>query len=321
MFTNILRNRIARIFTTPPVLSIVAIMVASSLFVSGSEISLASGINSKRDGVTANDPQSSIPNPQIGKQSRTEYHNNDTTPLLSDDEKVRLRKFFGIPDIDIPDEWEKYIYPAYEEFWKEGNHLPDAGIVLWGRDPTPEKAKLYLIRYAIKRNATKKLQEQSFQANLELIHAGLIADDYNFATWTSFDKKANKYVVNSKNTSSSSPLKFDRSLFDDHNIFFLFASWCKFCEKQSQILLNASNVIPIQVDVNNDTKNFHGLPESNKISASALDKYLPECATKNSDCQFPTLIIYNKNKKTYAKLRGVQTISQIVETMNKLRSK
>jgi hypothetical protein len=48
-----------------------------------------------------------------------------------------------LPDnLKIPEKWKAYLNPTTDVFWSEGNHTPDAGFLLFAKDPTVENAKL-----------------------------------------------------------------------------------------------------------------------------------------------------------------------------------
>lgn len=117
---------------------------------------------------------------------------------------------------------EDYLDPATDEFWKEGNHIPDQGFLLWAKDPTPENARLYLIRMNMKRNIVHILYAQQKEANLALIREGVIADDYDFLS---------KEVKKEPGQNS-----YLRKAFADTHIFFFFSPTYQHSRRQAETL-------------------------------------------------------------------------------------
>lgn len=208
-------------------------------------------------------------------------------------ESTRDKKYPAIPqDIQVPKSWETLIDPDHKDFWREGNHVPDAGFVEWATNPTIENAKLYLIRMNAKRDRLHLMVRQQEQANKELIEAGIIANDYNFL--------AEHFSADSNQKNNQSKSKLDQRA---GHIWFYFHPTCNHCNRQAEILKGNPNVAPIQTG--GDTlHNFPGLQKSLWAEKEDLKRYV-------SDGQVPVLVIYNEKTNKIASLKGVQSIAAI----------
>lgn len=121
----------------------------------------------------------------------------------------------------IPTQWQELLDPNHPEFWREGNHQPDAGFVLFATNPTPENAKLWLLRMDKKSKRLAKMQKIIEKSELELIANDEISDTNHRAD----------AMMSAKN---------------ETEIFFLFSPSCKYCQQQTTQLAGL-NVIPLQM--------------------------------------------------------------------------
>ena len=190
--------------------------------------------------------------------------------------------------LDIPKAWVPYLNPAYEEFWTEGTHKPDAGFMLFARNPTSDAARLWLIRMETKAKVVSEMYETVEIEYKKLINEGVISDRYG--------------LVKSK---ISSNLNSTPKALGDTQIYFLYSSTCPQCEKQAKVLSKmAASVIPLQVD-SGKLKNFKGLRKSDYAGASAKKDYL-----KGS---VPVLVISNRKSGKIKELTGVQSLEKIMK--------
>ncbi len=188
--------------------------------------------------------------------------------------------------LHVPHEWKSLLNPETDEFWNEGNFKPDAGFVIWARNPTIANAKLYLIRMNAKRDRLHIMQQQQEQANKELIKVGAIANDYDFL--------AGAFKADSKTILSSS---------QETQIFFLFTPTCPHCKRQGQILSGRTNVVPMQVG-GSQLHHFEKLPKSVWATNEDIDRYV-------ADKVVPVLLIYNRKTNNITSIKGVHTINEI----------
>ena len=172
-------------------------------------------------------------------------------------------------NVPIPMEWKSLLDTTKDEFWSEGNFRPDAGFVLWAKNPTVENAKLYLIRMNAKRDRLVLMQKQQEQANKELIKLGVIANDYDFLSLGTRSAPAAALTA-----------------INDTQIFFLFNPTCPHCKVQGEILSGRPNVIPMQIG-GSELLHFHNLSKSIWASKEDIDRYA-------ADKVVPVLLIYDR---------------------------
>lgn len=187
----------------------------------------------------------------------------------------------------VPVEWQVYLDPQKDEFWTEGNHVPDKGFLLFIKNPTEENAKLWLLRNEIKAKYLSKAMKVVERVNLKLIKSKVIQDRYDWLEGTK--KKVNK--------------KIDLSKTQKLNYYFLFKPDCGHCKKMASTLKKMKNVRPLQVS-GGKLHHWSGLNKSTYASQETIEDYLTEKAT-------PVLIIQNpKNNKVYRMVgnKGIRSI-------------
>ena len=192
----------------------------------------------------------------------------------------------------FPRSWDKLLDPNQEEFWYEGNHVPDAGFVKWATNPTPENAENYLKRMNAKRDRLHLMAKQQEDANKKLISEGIIANDYNFKV----DSKA----------STDSQKRYQTNTISNQNetqIWLYFHPMCHHCKHQAKILSGLSNVFPVQTD-GETLHSFEGLNQTSWAEEEDLERYL-------ADGEVPVLILYNSKTNKITSLKGFQTHEQI----------
>ncbi len=196
----------------------------------------------------------------------------------------------------VPKEWMDYLDPAKDDFWREGNHVPDQGFLLWAKNPTKENARLYLIRMNMKRNLLHLMQEQQKEANLALIKEGVIADDYDFLSSEIGHGKIQKADT-------------QKSLEGLH-LFFFFSPSCPNSQKQASMLKGLQNVTPLQVS-GQELLHFPELPESVWAEKEDMEKYR---ARKGG-----IILIYQDKTKKFLQLSGFQSLNNITKAALELK--
>jgi hypothetical protein len=220
-------------------------------------------------------------------------------------------------NINVPQEWKPYLNPATEEFWTEGNHRPDAGFVLFARNPSKDTAKLWLLRMEAKAKELQILFPIILQAQKELVHDGYMVDRYNMvknSTGDSFLPSIASNSVSSQELELSHQLesavpqkKFVPPSATDLkglSFYFLFRPGCIHCENLSKSLVGFPNVIPLQITTE-PLVNFPGLAKSNYASPKTVENYDPTGET-------PYLIISNPKIKKITILKGEQSTESIL---------
>ncbi len=249
--------------------------------------------------------------PELSKQV-------NVLPAPTKEDLKRGSQTVKIPkNLKVPEEWKVYLNPATEEFWTEGNHRPDAGFVLFARNPNKDTAKLWLLRMEAKAKELQILFPIILQAQKELVHEGYMVDRYNMvknATGDSF------LPVVAPNSSSSQELEFTPKLTSSPiqkkfvpptasdlkslSFYFLFRPGCIHCENLSKSLVGFPNVVPLQI-TKESLVDFPGLAKSNYASPQTVENYDPTGET-------PYLIISNPKLKKLTILKGEQSTEAIL---------
>lgn len=191
--------------------------------------------------------------------------------------------------------WKKLLDPSTDEFWREGSHVPDAGFLLWAKNPTKENARNYLIRMNKKRDRLHLMQEQQQAAARELIRDGLIADDYDLVS-----------------KSRASAVESREKLLGAH-IFFFFAPTCKHSLRQAKLLEGLDMVSPLQVG-GKSLKHFKGLALSTVAKTDELKVYVKEGV-------LPVIALLDEKSRQVTSLKGVHTLAQIHRALMLLRER
>lgn len=207
----------------------------------------------------------------------------NTARVLNSSEKANKKNANNIPAA-----WVPYLNPTYEEFWSEGNHRPDAGFTMFARDPTPENARLWLIRMETKAKLLGKMQAVVDREYAKLIQQGVIEDRYGIVKSSAKISSTDKINVSLNQTT----------------IDLIFTPSCSFCSKQAGILrrLNAK-VIPKQVG-GDKLKHFEKFPTSTWATTDEIEKYA-------QGGQVPVLVIHDSQTQEIALLQGVQDENKI----------
>lgn len=222
-------------------------------------------------------------------------------PKPTEDEIKNSHSLAPIPsNVKIPQAWVGLLNPAYEEFWTEGNHKPDAGFILFARNPTKENAKLWLIRNEIKANYAKIMMNSILEAQRELVRDGAIKDRYNMV---------NPPTKNNKKKNNVSAV--DNKLSRDIGVYFLFSPKCSYCHNLASNLKTLNNVQPLQV-TKDELFNFDGLPESDYASPETVKSYAPDGAV-------PVLVLIDNKSKKASLIKGYRSQDEVVSLISKFQ--
>lgn len=186
----------------------------------------------------------------------------------------------------IPEEWKSYLNPKDPKFWTEGNHVPDAGFLLFATNPSKETAKLWVLRMEMKAKKTKELYTYVMEANTELMEKGLVENRYGLSKPSSKDKNLTSQVL----------------------IYFLFSKDCQPSRRLAQVLKGFENVVPLQAH-DGPLYHFEGLEKSQRATKETLSAY-------SQDGTVPLLILYDAKNKSYTRMQGFQTREKILEAIS-----
>ena len=231
-------------------------------------------------------------------------------PAPSNEELKKSSSEVKIPkNIKIPNAWKPFLNPANEEFWSEGNHRPDAGFVLFARNPNVESAKLWLLRMEAKSKMMQKMFPLIVQAQKELVQDGYMLDRYNMVknnVGASFLPKEVADNLPSQDINISIKDLPKTNDLKNLTFYFLFRPGCSHCENMSKNLVGIPNVVPLQI-TKEPLKHFQGLQSSIYASPETVKNYDPTGET-------PYLIISNPKSKKLTILKGEQNIEKILYT-------
>lgn len=191
----------------------------------------------------------------------------------------------------IPKKWIKYIDESQDEFWQEGNHLPDQGFVILLKEPTLTNAKLWLLRMEKKANRAEEVMALVLKAQEELVREGKIKDRYG--------------MVMSNNPEYAPIKKLYQDQFKSLSYFFIFKPGCHACIKTAENLEGFPNVMPLQA-TQGELFQWDNLPNTRKASRETLNDYA-------KDGSVPVIVIADPIKNRVSKLKGLQTKQQIME--------
>lgn len=203
-------------------------------------------------------------------------------------------------DLKVPDEWLPFLNPAFEEFWSEGNHRPDAGFVLFARNPSKDNARLWLIRMEAKAKLLNEMNRLVQQEYDDLVRSGIIEDRHGI-------------VKRSIERETVAKVQKSLKIMKDIRVYFIFKPGCGSCKKQAEQLLPiAGNVQPLQINQGKRGKltNFSGLKKSRWAEKYVIDDYVKS--------KIPVIVVHNtKINKTYVLPEGrVHHVQQIIAAAN-----
>lgn len=199
-------------------------------------------------------------------------------------------------ELKVPKEWSALLDPKTKEFWREGNHIPDAGFLLFAQNPdSTEYARFWLLRMETKAKVMNKMQQTIDKVQKDMVAEGLMEDRY----WQFEDLRKGKI---SKRLAKNELKKL--------NFYFLFSSTCSHCKGLSKKLVNFPNLRPLQVDERR-ILNFNGLLESSRASKETIRMYTP-------DGIVPVLVIHNPKTNEVTKITGNRPLGEYYLAANSL---
>lgn len=227
------------------------------------------------------------------------YNTLDTTK-----QKTKNKVPFVLPkDMAIPKEWAPLLDPKNSLFWKEGSHEPDAGLVLFGQNPSKETAKLWLLRMEYKAKLLSHMFEYVTEAHKELVKEGLIQNRYSITRTTAGTLPSIKNQVAIINKDKKEQIK-------NIHVYFLFDPNCKFCDEMASKVKFFKNVVPLQTS-GDSLKHFSGLPKSSFATQKTLETYL-----KNGGVPF--LVITDPVNKQHTTVEGNVSLEEIMLAASEL---
>ncbi len=207
-------------------------------------------------------------------------------------------------DLKVPEEWIPLLNRAFEEYWMEGSHRPDAGFVLFARNPSKETAKLWLLRMESKAQNLEVLFGYVKEAQKDLVGGGLMVDRFNMVSQAS----ATPTGLLGKNQSQSNPPNLSRAGLDDIEFYFLFSPTCPHCARLAQSLVGFPNVHPLQVTAG-EIVNWPGLPDSDRATPETIAAYVKDGDQPGG---VPVLAIFHPKTNRVLKLRGARSAQEIL---------
>lgn len=197
---------------------------------------------------------------------------------------------------NAPEEWKELLNPKTNRFWKEGNHTPDEGFLLFAKNPTnKEYAKFWLLRNEIKAEQLALMQATVDEAQRELFLEGKIKDRYHQFKKNNSPVKVQKAETNQTPNISKADLK-------KLNFYFIFSSTCPHCSDLAKKLKNIPDVRPLQAD-SKALKNYEGLIQSTRATPETLTNYAP-------DGVVPVIVIHNPKTNAATRIVGNKTIEE-----------
>jgi hypothetical protein len=217
-------------------------------------------------------------------------------PLPTQAEVEKAADAIHLPkDVKVPAEWVPYLNRAYEEYWTEGTHRPDAGFVLFARNPTKETAKLWLLRMESKAKNLEQLFALVKDAQVDLVRSGLMVDRFNMVSPArAASLPAPKEAPKTATQTDLSGVEF----------FFVFSPTCPHCARMAENLVGFPNVRPLQA-TEGPVKDWPGLPPSDRATPETLDTYV-------KDGGVPILVVFDRKSNRLLKLTGARSTSEIL---------
>lgn len=189
---------------------------------------------------------------------------------------------------EIPQAWKGLLDPQTREFWKEGNHLPDEGFLLFAQNPESlQHAKLWLMRMELKAKILHQMQKTINVAQREMVADGLMEDRY----WQFDDLRKGKMGLRM-------PMEDLKRL----NFYFLFSSQCPHCKSLAKTLKEIPQVRPLQVDAG-ALLEFDGLQKTARATKETLEAYL-------KDGIVPVVVIHDPQKNVATVVSGNRSLDE-----------
>ena len=205
----------------------------------------------------------------------------------------------------MPSEWRELLDPSTDTFWKEGNHIPDQGFLIFLKNPTIENARRWLLRVEKKALIMEKVMELSLTAEKQLLIEGKLKDRKGILKYEkgflAGVKKIESQALNSNDI---------KKISSDLNYYFIFHSKCGHCASLAKKLTSFNNVFPLQAN-DGTLKNWENLPSTAKADAETLKEYVKENT-------FPVLLIHSKKTNKATTVVGDKSLSEIIEASRKV---
>jgi hypothetical protein len=205
----------------------------------------------------------------------------------------------------VPKEWKELLDPSYDKFHYEGNHKPDAGYLIFAKNPTSENARFWLLRQEAKAERLTKMNSLVEEENKKLIKEGLIKDRYSVI------KNGQSAALSTKTEVLS--LK-EQHQFRDMEVYMIGSSSCKFCKRQLALLKSINGLKIFHI------KGSQPLKGSKEFSWKWIRIELKELFEGILSAGFlPVTILYFPKKNTATSLEGFTTKKELFESVRKLK--
>lgn len=226
---------------------------------------------------------------------------SNSVPLPSPSEVKRGAEAIKIPrSMKVPQEWIPLLNSAYEAYWAEGNHRPDAGFVLFARNPSKETAKLWLMRMESKAQNLEQLFQYVTEAQRELVDSGAMVDRYNMVQ--------RPHLMTEPQQSNAVKPAARLGKLDQLQFYFLFSPTCPHCARLAESLVSFPNVHPLQVS----SGKLHHWPDLRASDHATPDTIAAYVKDGQQPGAVPVLVISSPKSKHVLKLRGERTPEEIL---------
>ena len=194
--------------------------------------------------------------------------------------------------------WKNLLDHTTSEFWSEGNHRPDSGLLILLKNPTVANAKNWLLRMETKRKVSLKVQEVIQIAQKELIEKKELEDVYSEKAYLDWLLGSEKKQQNRTTALSSSRV-----------YYFFFSPNCEKSKSLANKLVGIKNLYPIQVNFS-PLLNFDSLEKSQYATEEVLGKYL------GGYKKVPVLVVLDTKNLTATRFFGDLSKEEINKILN-----
>ena len=201
--------------------------------------------------------------------------------------------------------WDKYLSPAHDEFFREGDYTPPAPFVEIARNPTDENIERWYRYIELKNNTLHRLQEKLTEyAQRNPSKVGALPSPYSTGLSDDPEMLA-KVAARVEKPSAVAP---DAKRF---RLRLYFDSHCPHCQRMlgtmSELAARGYYVELRQIDQDRSIRARIPFPVTD-ASAAELKTYGIQAV--------PVLLIGDLKKKSYSKLDGFQSTPAVLSALN-----
>ncbi|MCB9228979.1 MAG: hypothetical protein H6618_05150 [Deltaproteobacteria bacterium] len=198
--------------------------------------------------------------------------------------------------VKADERWKRLLDPSTDDFWKEGNHIPDEGFLLLLKHRRPEDARNWLLRMEKKAEIAEEVLSLTSKAQKDLVREGKMKDRY--------------HMVSSDYPEYEQLNKLFKDVMKSLTYFFIFRAECHASQRTAEEIRDFNNVIPLQA-TSSALYHWKGLPESKHASPETLKDYAP-------DGVVPVVVIADRLHNRVVRLSGAQSKKSLTEASLKL---